>query len=431
MKIQKNRFLVILMFLCAGFVVFGTWKTFHAGQKMNAEQNGKVIYYCSMHPSYTSDRPGDCPICNMKLIKKEASSPETAHEGHAGMSEELPGMKVLTLKELLSMKQGEICLLHKCKMGTCEIAMTEEFARLGKCPHCGEDLNVLIKDFIQAEGYSEVHLEEGKARLLGIKTDMVKQMPLTKTIRTVGRIAHDPELYQAQEEYLQSLQALEKAKSGNIPELTDQAAKLVESTKIKLRLLGLSDELIHGIEEAGKPDQTLLYSEAGSSVWLYAPIYEYELPLVKVGDKVQVQSSTFPGTKFEGIIRAIDPVLNPETRTARVRAILPNAQGLLRSEMYVNVNLQADLGKVLVVPEEAVFRTGERDIIFVVKGEAFEPRQIVLGAKADQFYEIKSGVLEGEKVVTSGNFLIDSESRLKAALESAIGGENGGHQHGA
>ena len=117
------------------------------------------------------------------------------------------------------------------------------------------------------------------------------------------------------------------------------------------------------------------------------------------------------------------------TRTVRVRAVLDNPEGLLKPEMYVNANLQINMGEVLAVPEEAIFSTGEKNILFVAKpGGIFEPREVVLGTKANNYSEIKSGVASGEMVVTSGNFLIDSESRLKAAFEGM--GSGGEHQHG-
>jgi RND family efflux transporter MFP subunit len=259
---------------------------------------------------------------------------------------------------------------------------------------------------------------------------------MTKAIRTVGRIAHDPELYQAQQEYLQALAGSKKAGSATAPEIHEQAGKLVESARIKLRLLGLSEELIDEIEAAGKPDRSLLYSDPGGRVWLYAPIYEYELSLVKAGDKIEIEAPGLPGEKFEGLIRSIDSVLDPMTRSARVRAVLENPQGFLKPEMYVNATLRVDVGEKLAVPQEAVFATGEKNVVFVTRPDgSMEPREVVLGVQADDFSEVRSGVGEGEQVVTDGNFLIDSESRLKAALQgmggSAGESQGGGHSHGA
>jgi RND family efflux transporter MFP subunit len=385
----------------------------------------KELWYCPMHPTYTSDRPGTCPICFMNLVKKEGAPEEemAAHKGHAA------GLKTFTVQELLKMKPGEICLLHKCSKGTCKIAMTEEFARLGKCPECGEDLGFLVKD-LMPHGYAEVKLPPEKQQVIGIKTAKAEKSRVVKTVRTVGRIAYDPVLYQAEQEYVQAVQSLRKAEMGQLAEVKEQAEKLVDSARFRLKLSGLTDELIEEIEAAGKPDRSLLYSEAGGKAWLYAPIYEYEMPLVKVGDKVEVDVPAVTGKKFEGTIRAIDPVVDPITRSVKVRALLENPDGVLKPEMYVNATLRIDLGEILQVPEEAVFVTGEQNIVFVQKdGTVFEPRNVVLGTKAEGRYEIKSGLGEGEVVVTSGNFLVDSESRLKAALEGIT--EGGEHRHGA
>jgi len=413
-------FILIAVLAGRGFWAWksGMTRRFHAG---HAEAAEKAVYYCPMHPSYTSDRPGTCPICNMNLVKKEAEE-----RGDVQKEENAP--REFTIQELIQMKPGEICVLHKCKMGQCMMAMSEEFARLGKCPHCGEDLGVTIKN-VPPEGYAKLKLGPEKQEVLGVETAPVRKVRMTQIIRTVGRIAYDPDLYQTQQEYLQAISASQKAEASAVAEIKEQAARFIDSARIKLRLLGLSEELIKEIEAAGKPDRSLLYSDAGGRVWLYAPIYEYEMPLVKVGDKMEAEVSAIPGKKFEGIIRAIDSVLDPMTRSARVRAVLENPEGLLKPEMYANAVVQIDAGEKLAVPEEAVFATGEKNIVFVEKSDgSFEPREVVLGISTEKFSEIRSGVGEGEMVVTSGNFLIDSESRLKSALQGM--GSKGGHQHG-
>jgi hypothetical protein len=429
--IKRNRFLSIAVLLTivivAGAMAFRSLGHLSVHVTQHAE---KAIYYCPMHPNYTSDRPGNCPICNMTLVKREkASSAAMSGMAMPGQAGQAAAPKVFTVAQLVAMKPGEICLLHKCKKGTCMIAMTPEFARLGKCPMCGEDLGVIIKDAFP-QGYASLQLGTGKQQVIGVKTAPVRKMALTKTIRSSGRIAYDPELYQAEEEYLQAAQALKKAETAD-PEIRGQAAKLVDSAKIKLRLLGLSDAIVQEVEKAGKPDRSLLYSDAGGKVWLYAPIFEYEMPFVREGDTVEVDVPAISDKKFQGIVRSLDSVVDPVTRSIRVRAQLENPDGILKPEMYVNAALKADLGEQLAVPEEAVFATGEKNIVFVAReNNIFDPREVVLGAKADHFYQVKSGLMEGEQVVTSGNFLIDSESRLRSALEGVSGGGGEGHIHG-
>jgi Cu(I)/Ag(I) efflux system membrane fusion protein/cobalt-zinc-cadmium efflux system membrane fusion protein len=294
-------------------------------------------------------------------------------------------------------------------------------------------------------GYAAVLVTPQKQQLIGVRTAAVEPRPMRKTIRTVGRIAYDPELYQAQQEYLQVRKAWEQAQGGSIPEVKDQAQRLLESSRMRLRLLGLGPELIAEVEAMEGPDASLLAADPVGRVWLYASIYEFELPLVKVGQKLVVEVPSALGKTFEATVRSIDPVLDATSRSVQVRAVLTDREGLLRPGMFVNVALQVDLGEVLAIPVEAVFNTGERHVAFVDKGQGlFEPRDVVIGAKADDYYELKKGVARGERVVTSGNFLIDSESRLKAALDGMLQSSSnaassveveqptspGGHHHG-
>ena len=150
------------------------------------------------------------------------------------------------------------------------------------------------------------------------------------------------------------------------------------------------------------------------------------MDIIKVRQPVEATTLSLPGEVFKGRIKAIDPTINPKTRSARIRVLIPDPKGLLRPDTFMNVRINIPLGRRLVVPEEAVIDTGTRKIVFVDEGEGyFEPREVVLGVKSQDHFEIRSGLKEGEKVVTSGNFLIDSESKLKAAIAAIAGG----HQH--
>jgi Cu(I)/Ag(I) efflux system membrane fusion protein len=159
-------------------------------------------------------------------------------------------------------------------------------------------------------------------------------------------------------------------------------------------------------------------------VWLIADIYEYELSAIRLGQQAAIQMAYYPGETFTGKAIYIYPYLDPQTRTAKVRYEFPNPRGKLKPEMFTNLEITVRLGDKLAVPEDAVIDTGLRKVVVIDRGSGyFEPREVKLGVKAGDVFEVLDGLKAGERVVTSANFLIDSESKLK----EAIGGM--GHQH--
>ena len=360
-----------------------------------------AIYYCPMHPTYTADRPGDCPICNMKLVKKE---PEAAN---APTRERANAVK-------------DICYMHNCPMmkpgQRCPMLVMAKAGEKITCPICGTHIAeaapaqtggaVAAKKILYwtdpmmpgyksdkpgtspmgmemvpvyeehgapgaeqpsaaLEGYAPILVTPQKRQFIGVTTAPVQRQTMSRTIRTVGQIANDPELYQAEQEYLQAARASEQAKTGTMPEVVERAQRLVDSSRVRLRRLGLSNELINEMATWEGPDQSLILADPSGRVWVYAPIYEYELPFVKVGQTITVEISAIPGKILEGVIGAVDPVLDPATRSARIRAILTDPEQTLRPEMFVNVSVAVDASDVLTVPEEAVFDTGAKKVVFV------------------------------------------------------------------
>jgi membrane fusion protein, copper/silver efflux system len=155
-----------------------------------------------------------------------------------------------------------------------------------------------------------------------------------------------------------------------------------------------------------------------STIWIIADIYAYELPLVMIGQTANITISHFPGKEFSSRIDYIYPALSGETRTAKVRFTVPNPDGRLKPQMFTTVELKIDLGKKLVIPEDAVIDTGTRQVVYVDKGEGyFEPRQVTLGSRANGLVEVLKGLKAGEMVASSANFLIDSEAKLKGVLD--------------
>jgi Cu(I)/Ag(I) efflux system membrane fusion protein len=154
-----------------------------------------------------------------------------------------------------------------------------------------------------------------------------------------------------------------------------------------------------------------------SSIWVLADLYEIHLPMVKLGTPALVSLPYHPGRQWRGKVSFLEPVLDAQTRTIKARLDFPNPGGMLKPAMYVDVEFQGSAGRGVAVPESAVMTTGERALVFVTrKTHHFEPRVVQLGVQAKGFYEIKAGVKAGERVVTGANFLLDSESRLKAAI---------------
>lgn len=257
---------------------------------------------------------------------------------------------------------------------------------------------------------------------------------------------YSPELVSTQQEYLLALRAQDSFGKSSFPEISSSAKSLLGATRERLLLWDIPDSEIRRIESTGRPLKYLtLYSPISgyvttreafpqkmimpndivfeivdlSTVWLLADIYEYELPLVKEGQEATLTLSYYPEETFQGNVTYVYPTLETKTRTVKVRFEFKNEDTKLKPGMYANVGLKVPLGERLSVSEDSVIETGERNIVFVAMGDGyFDPREVKVGNKATGYWEVLSGLKEGEKVVRSAAFLIDSESRLKAALES-------------
>ncbi|MCK9554358.1 efflux RND transporter periplasmic adaptor subunit [bacterium] len=406
---------IVLTALVFSLVSCGKNKTGERSrEKKEMSSEEKILYYtCGMHPSVrVSPEEYDkgevnCPICNMKLVPifKEEEA-DTSYYG-CGM-------------------EGEE-----------HVFMIQEIEGMSKCPVCGMPLKKLTKE--EADKLtgvvSRVKVKGEQARLAGVKTDSVKKMHLYKEIRTVGTVAYDPELAIAQEEFISSLKASEKIEAGKISEIKERAANLVESSKKKLKFLGLSNEQIDELARTGEIQTGLIMPE--KKMWVYGDVYEYELSWVKKGSKVKVTASSLPGETFYGVISGVNPVLDPKTRSVRFRAEIENPELMLKPRMYVDVVMQnMYMGPggehlVLAIPKSAVLNTGTRKIIWIDKqnGE-YEGRLVEIGPEATaaveekegKFYPVIKGVSEGELVVTEANFLIDSQSQISGIAASAYGG---------
>ncbi|MBF0505463.1 MAG: efflux RND transporter periplasmic adaptor subunit [Nitrospirae bacterium] len=260
---------------------------------------------------------------------------------------------------------------------------------------------------------------------------------------------YSPELLATQQEFINLLQWDKKNRSvkndmvGSM--LANDSKAIVEGARQRLRLMDISDEQIDKIEQTGKPVRTLtIYSPVSgyvvqkmafqgmrampgeklfdiadlSTVWILSDIFEYELPLIKTGDKAMISLSYFPGKEFASTIDYVYPTIAGDTRSAKVRFTIPNPGNKLKPQMYTNVGVKINLGNKLVIPDDAVLDAGKRQVVYVDKGEGnFEPREVGIGIRADGMVEITSGLKAGERVASAANFLIDSEAKLKGIVK--------------
>ncbi len=298
----------------------------------------------------------------------------------------------------------------------------------------------------------------------------IERLLVNSTGQTVNRgetlmAVYSPALITAQREYLMAGEGLRTAdpipapplSPGQIPPapLLPQGAKgrermsqLTETALQRLRNWEISDDQIERLRREGKPQQNLLLKSPVDGVvlektaiqgmrfmpgealyriadlsmlWLIVEVFEQDLSLVRPGQDAQITVNAFPGEEFHGKVAFIYPTLNAQTRTAQVRIELPNPQGRLRLAMYASVLLAAGSGRapVLTVPASAVLQSGVRQVVLVELGEGrYQPREVRIGRRGDEQVQVLEGLSDGERVVTSANFLIDAESNLKAALSS-------------
>jgi multidrug efflux pump subunit AcrA (membrane-fusion protein) len=331
-----------------------------------------------------------------------------------------------------------------------------------------------------------VDVGSGRVQALGVRTTEVERRALVRKIRAVAVIAPDerlvrkiqtkvsgwieglfvdftgaqvaagepilsiysPEVVAAQREYLLAREALDDHVAG----ADGDARGLLDSARTRLSYWGLTDAQLRELAHTGAPQRSIalhspirgtvtlkpvyqgmyvtpemeLYTVTDlSRVWIWAEVFENDIDLVRLGQEATIRLQSSPGTERRATVSFVSPVLAPATRTLRLRFDANNADGALKPGQYATAELDVSLGEALAVPADAVIRTGDRDVVFVESGPGrYEPRQVVLGRKAEDLYEVRTGLTAGERVVVSSQFLLDSESRVRGA---SSGPAHGGH----
>ena len=358
----------------------------------------------------------------------------------------------------------------------------------GKEPVMGMDLVPVYEGEEGPQEKGVVEIDPVTIQNIGVKTAVIERRPLSRLIRTVGRIDYDetkvrkitpkiggwiekqhvdftgqvvkkgerlleiysPDLVSTQEEYLRALQFREVLKGSSFGEVRTGAEQLVESTRTRLLFWDITPQQIRALEEKGRVTKTMvlhapfdgvivkkealeggyvkpgqdLYTIADiSQVWVYADIYQYEAPWIRPEQEATMTLSYLPGQTYEGKVVYVYPYLKNMTRTLQVRMVFPNSKDFdLKPDMWADVVIHSPITRNgLAVPVEAVLRTGKRNVAFVALGGGkFAPRDLRLGAEADGYFEVLDGLKEKDRIVTSAQFLINSESSLRAAIQQML-----------
>lgn len=400
-------------------------------------------YYCPMHPSYTSDRPGDCPICGMRLVPMEQWPPEGGRR--ATEKQHLPpGVFHVPVERQQ---------LIGVRYGTVEWSSADRVVRaVGRVQ---VDETRVVRVHPKVDGW----LEEVYVDFVG---KFVRQgQPLASL--------YSPQLLVAQQEYLLALKAQQLLsrpnsltrglEAGSVgPERAEMARSLVAAARRRLELSDVSPEEVQLLEQTGKPSRTVklyapisgyvlarnaypqqrvtpeteLYMLADlSRVWVIVDVYEYEAPLIRLGLPAIVRLPYEPSRQFRSQVSYIQPSLDPSTRTLKVRLEVENTGLALKPEMFVHAELHVPQPRRLTVPVEAVLDSGLVKTVFVDHGNGYlERRRVETGEIIGDRIVILKGLNPGERIVVSGTFLIDSESRLQTAMRSPAGAEHIGHSQG-
>ncbi|MFH0976118.1 MAG: efflux RND transporter periplasmic adaptor subunit [Spirochaetota bacterium] len=457
MKRRKLFIIIIIILIAFGGYLSYTY-IFHS-HKDHSGIEEKQLYTCAMHPQIIRDEPGECPICGMKLIpiKKEEKSKEKKIMYKSSMNpnevSDKPGKDSMGM-DMIPFEVGGREEDIKTPSGLAPVIITKEKREI-----IGLSFEEIKIRNIRREIHTSTRIVPDETRQFKVTTKVtgwVEELYVNQTGQFVKKgspllSVYSPELLSAQQEYLSALKAKQKLKTDSGDNMSDSMDEIEKAARERLRLLDITDVQIEHFSTTGRIERAVkLYAPSSgyvtekmvlqgqrimmndalmvivdlSRVWGEIDLHETDLPYVRVGMPVEVTLSYWQGKTFKGYVSFLNPFMDAETRVLKARIEIPNSELVLKPNMYGDAKLSYNIGKRTAVPEQAVMQTGERNYVFIKgKGDLIVPYEVKLGIRSsDGYYEIVSGLKKGELVVTSANFLIDSESSLKAALKSAVGG---------
>jgi membrane fusion protein, copper/silver efflux system len=393
----------------------------HGHDHGGGEAKRPLLYRCPMHPAITSDHRGDCPICGMKLVLVDQAQRSTPGRETSAV----PGMAAVTIDP----SRQQLIGLRTAKVSKGSVGGTwHTVARIESAPTHVRKTNVKVEGFVE------------RVFVDFVGQSVRKGQPLFSI--------YSPAFLAAENEYLLALQTKESLAKGGA--VTESGGSLVTAARRRLELWDVPASEIARLTTTREPSKTLTLESpiAGvvtaknivqgarlgpgeapyeitdlSEVWVMADAYESDLASVHVGMKATLSLPSYPDRTFPGRVAFIDPLLDAKTRTLKVHLHFRNPKRELKPEMFGEVALEGVKRDGLRVPADAVIRAGHENVVFLARGEGrFEPRVVQLGSKTGDEVEVTGGLEPGQEVVTRANFLVDSESQLRASL-AAIGGK--------
>jgi len=410
-------------------------------------QKVKVIYTCPMHTQIVKPSPADCPICGMTLVKKEIPAEGGQAEDKGGM-EGMPGM------EAPSAPQGGQASSAAPEATRVSLGPTERLkARVRTVAVVRKQVSQDVFTVGKVD-YDEKGVRKISSRFAG----RIEKLHVNFTGQKVKKgekiySIYSPDIVSTEKEYLLAKATAVRLTKSDFPEIAHSADGVLDAARSRLKLWGLTDAQVDELDKTGEVKTALdVYAPMSGTVteiaaregdyvmeggevykladlgrvWALADVYETELSKVSMGSVVEVTAEAYPGKTFHGRVSFINPMVDPETRTTKVRAEFPNPGGALKPEMFVNVKIYSKPLNALVIPASAVIYTGRHDVAWVEVGQGeFERRELKLGMRSGDFYQALSGVSEGEKVVADGGFLLDSEAELRKSAGGMAGMDMG------